>query len=121
MRLGTQDASLFFHRAEIERCLGNKARASAWARKALSVNSTFSTRFAPVARRLGWRPEFPWARLARWADAQHGVHVIERRPMPPLGRTGFPACAPPGIRRRRLMASAPFAKRTSAGRIGWRR
>ena len=44
--------SLFFHRAEIERCLGNKARASAWARKALSVNSTFSTRFAPVARRL---------------------------------------------------------------------
>ena len=52
MRLGTQDASLFFHRAEIERCLGNKAGASAWARKALSVNSTFSTRFAPVARRL---------------------------------------------------------------------
>src|SRR5262249_53569697 len=23
--------------------------------------------FSPVARKLGWRPEFPWARLARWA------------------------------------------------------
>jgi phosphatidylethanolamine/phosphatidyl-N-methylethanolamine N-methyltransferase len=41
--------------------------------------------FAPVARRLGWRPEFPWGRLARWAEGKHGVRVIERRPMPPLG------------------------------------
>jgi phosphatidylethanolamine/phosphatidyl-N-methylethanolamine N-methyltransferase len=49
------------------------------------LRRAFEQWFAPVARRLGWRPEFPWARLARWADAQHGVHVIERRPMPPLG------------------------------------
>jgi phosphatidylethanolamine/phosphatidyl-N-methylethanolamine N-methyltransferase len=41
--------------------------------------------FAPLARRLGWRPEFGWARLAGWA-ARHGrVRVVERRPMPPLG------------------------------------
>ncbi len=44
----------------------------------------FELCFSPVARRLGWRPEFPWARLTRWAD-RYGAHLIERRPMPPLG------------------------------------
>lgn len=38
---------------------------------------------APFARRLGWRPEFPYARLAAWAD-QAGVRLIERRPVPPI-------------------------------------
>jgi phosphatidylethanolamine/phosphatidyl-N-methylethanolamine N-methyltransferase len=41
--------------------------------------------FAPLARRLGWRPEFRWDRLAQWAARHGGVRVIERRPMPPLG------------------------------------
>ncbi len=41
--------------------------------------------FAPLARRLGWRPEFGWERLARWAARHGGVRVVERRPMPPLG------------------------------------
>ncbi|HVY57498.1 MAG TPA: methyltransferase domain-containing protein [Xanthobacteraceae bacterium] len=45
----------------------------------------FEQSFAPLARRLGWRPEFPWARLRDWADKQPHVRVIERRPMPPLG------------------------------------
>src|SRR5262249_6695552 len=40
---------------------------------------------APVARRLGWRPEFRWQRLARWAERHGGVRLLERRPMPPLG------------------------------------
>src|SRR5262247_1392916 len=31
----------------------------------------FEQGFAPVARRLGWRPEFRWERLAKWA-ARHG-------------------------------------------------
>jgi phosphatidylethanolamine/phosphatidyl-N-methylethanolamine N-methyltransferase len=44
----------------------------------------FELCFSPVARRLGWRPEFPWGRLTRWAD-RYGAHLIERRPMPPLG------------------------------------
>ncbi len=48
-------------------------------RKALEMS------FAPVARRLGWRPEFAWARLKRWVDARPDMQVIERRPMPPLG------------------------------------
>jgi phosphatidylethanolamine/phosphatidyl-N-methylethanolamine N-methyltransferase len=39
---------------------------------------------APFARRLGWRPEFPFARLASWAEAA-GVYLIERRPVQPLG------------------------------------
>jgi phosphatidylethanolamine/phosphatidyl-N-methylethanolamine N-methyltransferase len=41
--------------------------------------------FAPVARRLGWRPEFPWERLAAWMARTPGIDLIERRPMPPLG------------------------------------
>jgi phosphatidylethanolamine/phosphatidyl-N-methylethanolamine N-methyltransferase len=45
----------------------------------------FEQGFAPVARRLGWRPEFRWGRLARWAQSHGGVRVVERRPMPPLG------------------------------------
>ncbi len=45
----------------------------------------FEQGFAPIARRLGWRPEFPWSRLADWAERTTGVRVIERRPMPPLG------------------------------------
>ena len=32
------------------------------------LRRAFEHWFAPVARRLGWRPEFPWARLARWAE-----------------------------------------------------
>ena len=39
----------------------------------------------PVVQRLGWRSEFPWARLARWAARTRGLRLIERRAMPPLG------------------------------------
>jgi len=42
--------------------------------------------FAPLARRLGWRPEFKWARLAQWAERHGGVRLIERRALPPLGQ-----------------------------------
>src|SRR5205807_4989618 len=49
------------------------------------LRRTFEQWFSPVARRLGWRPEFPWGRLSRWADRNGGVELIERRPMPPLG------------------------------------
>ncbi len=44
----------------------------------------FEQGFAPVRSELGWRPEFPWERLAGWA-ARAGFEVVERRPMPPLG------------------------------------
>ncbi len=45
----------------------------------------FERGFAPIARRLGWRPEFPWERLVDWAARHGGVELIERLPMPPLG------------------------------------
>jgi phosphatidylethanolamine/phosphatidyl-N-methylethanolamine N-methyltransferase len=49
------------------------------------MRRAFEMGFAPVARRLGWRPEFPWARLTRWAGTRKDVKVIERKPMPPMG------------------------------------
>ena len=48
------------------------------------LRRVFEQGFSPVARRLGWSPEFPWERLARWAE-RDGLSLIERRPMPPLG------------------------------------
>jgi len=45
----------------------------------------FEQWFAPIARKLGWRPEFRFGRLADWAARHGGVRVVERRAMPPLG------------------------------------
>jgi phosphatidylethanolamine/phosphatidyl-N-methylethanolamine N-methyltransferase len=45
----------------------------------------FEQCFAPIARRLGWRPEFPYRRLADWAARHGGVRVLERRAIQPLG------------------------------------
>jgi phosphatidylethanolamine/phosphatidyl-N-methylethanolamine N-methyltransferase len=47
--------------------------------------AAFERAFAPVARRLGWQPEFPWQRLAGWAARHRGVRLVERSAMPPLG------------------------------------
>ncbi|HLH87783.1 MAG TPA: methyltransferase domain-containing protein [Xanthobacteraceae bacterium] len=49
------------------------------------LRRAFEQGFAPVARQLGWRPEFPWRRLTGWLDRAPGMRLIERRPMPPLG------------------------------------
>jgi phosphatidylethanolamine/phosphatidyl-N-methylethanolamine N-methyltransferase len=49
------------------------------------LRRAFEAWFSPVARRLGWRPEFPWARLTDWVERTSGIELIERRPMPPLG------------------------------------
>jgi len=45
----------------------------------------FERCFAPVARRLGWRPEFRFDRLARWVARRGDVQVVENRPVTPLG------------------------------------
>jgi phosphatidylethanolamine/phosphatidyl-N-methylethanolamine N-methyltransferase len=63
------------------------------------MRRAFELQFAPIARRLGWRPEFEWARLQAWIDRNPNMRVIERKPMPPLGhfsmmrfgKTGKPA------------------------------
>ncbi|HEY6028274.1 MAG TPA: class I SAM-dependent methyltransferase [Pseudolabrys sp.] len=45
----------------------------------------FEQCFAPLARQLGWRPEFPFARLTDWARRHGAVRLVERRPIRPLG------------------------------------
>jgi phosphatidylethanolamine/phosphatidyl-N-methylethanolamine N-methyltransferase len=49
------------------------------------LRRTFEHWFAPMARPLGWRTEFPWARFEQWAGRTRSVSLVERRPMPPLG------------------------------------
>ena len=49
LRLGTQDWLLYFHRGTIERCLGHRAEARTWFRKAVSLNPQFSIRWSPQA------------------------------------------------------------------------
>jgi phosphatidylethanolamine/phosphatidyl-N-methylethanolamine N-methyltransferase len=49
------------------------------------ARALFEQGFAPLARRLGWRPEFKFGRLTDWAHRHGGVRLVERRPMPPLG------------------------------------
>ena len=49
------------------------------------LRRAFEQGFAPVARQLGWRAEFPWRRLMAWVERTPGMRLIERRPMPPLG------------------------------------
>jgi phosphatidylethanolamine/phosphatidyl-N-methylethanolamine N-methyltransferase len=68
----------------------------------------FEQSFAPVARRLGWRPEFRWQRLARWAERHGGVRLLERRAMPPLGHFSL-------IRFERLAVGANGRGRAAAG------
>ena len=45
----------------------------------------FEKCFAPVARYLGWRPEFQFARIANWVARTRGVKLVERRAIAPLG------------------------------------
>jgi tetratricopeptide (TPR) repeat protein len=51
LRLGTRDALKYFHRGEIERCLGHRATARSWFGRALALNPRFSVPWAPVARK----------------------------------------------------------------------
>jgi phosphatidylethanolamine/phosphatidyl-N-methylethanolamine N-methyltransferase len=71
------------------------------------LRRTFEQWFAPMARKLGWRTEFPWARFSTWADGPHGVRLIERRAMPPLGHFSlvrFAKHESDGVRADRLQA-----------------
>jgi len=51
LQLGTLDALKFFHRGAIEQCLGDRAAARSWFRRALALNPRFSVLWAPVAKR----------------------------------------------------------------------
>jgi tetratricopeptide (TPR) repeat protein len=50
LRLGTRDAAKLFHRAMIERCLGHDA--TPWARRAATLNPSFSLLWAPTLKRM---------------------------------------------------------------------
>src|ERR1700744_2543761 len=39
----------------------------------------------PVVRQLGFRTDFAWSRYTPWAARAHGVELVERRPVPPMG------------------------------------
>jgi tetratricopeptide (TPR) repeat protein len=51
LRLGTRDALKMFHRGMIERCLGDRAEAVTWFKRALRLNPQFSLLWTPVAKR----------------------------------------------------------------------
>lgn len=40
--------------------------------------------FQPLAKRLGWRSEFPWERFQGWIERVGSVELVERRPVPPF-------------------------------------
>jgi phosphatidylethanolamine/phosphatidyl-N-methylethanolamine N-methyltransferase len=50
------------------------------------LRRVFEQGFAPLARRLGWRPEFAFERIGGWADRHGGVRLVERRAVAPLGQ-----------------------------------
>jgi phosphatidylethanolamine/phosphatidyl-N-methylethanolamine N-methyltransferase len=47
--------------------------------------AAFERWVSPLARGLGWQPDFPFARLVAWAERQGRVRLVERRQMPPFG------------------------------------
>jgi len=75
------------------------------------LRKAFDRWFSPVARRLGWRTQFQWERLALWAARHGGVRIVERRTVPPLGHFSL-------IRFERVAATAltPQAVAAGAGR-----
>lgn len=34
---------------------------------------------------LGWRPDFPWARIGNWIESKPGARLLERRALNPFG------------------------------------
>jgi phosphatidylethanolamine/phosphatidyl-N-methylethanolamine N-methyltransferase len=79
--------------ANPERVLDECARVLGPGGEIILVNHFYSERgmaakvedsLAKVARPLGLRPEFPFARIAGWAETHGGMAVIERRKITPF-------------------------------------
>lgn len=77
-----------------ERVLSECARVTKPGGQIILVNHLYSERglvaaverlLAERARRLGLRPEFPFQRLAAWAESHGGAELIERRKVKPFG------------------------------------
>jgi phosphatidylethanolamine/phosphatidyl-N-methylethanolamine N-methyltransferase len=67
--------------------------------------------FAPATARLGWRTEFAWDRYLRWLAGRADMHLVERRPMPPLGHFSL-------IRFAKAAGDAAGAERREAHAVG---
>jgi phosphatidylethanolamine/phosphatidyl-N-methylethanolamine N-methyltransferase len=74
------------------------------------LRAAFERSFAPLARRLGWQPEFRFERLVAWAARHRGVRFIERRPMPPLGHFSLIRFARVGDSASEVFAAVPAAR-----------
>jgi ubiquinone/menaquinone biosynthesis C-methylase UbiE len=79
---------------DAERVLSECARVTKPGGQIILVNHLYSERglaaaverlLAERARRLGLRPEFPFQRLAAWAENHGGAELIERRKVKPFG------------------------------------
>ena len=77
-----------------ERVLSECARVVRPGGQIILVNHLYSERglaaaverlLAQKARKLGLRPEFPFQRLAAWAQAHGGTELVERRKVRPFG------------------------------------
>jgi phosphatidylethanolamine/phosphatidyl-N-methylethanolamine N-methyltransferase len=77
-----------------ERVLSECARVLRPGGQIILVNHLYSERglaaaverlLAQKARKLGLRPEFPFQRLAAWAQAHGGARLVERRKLKPFG------------------------------------
>jgi phosphatidylethanolamine/phosphatidyl-N-methylethanolamine N-methyltransferase len=53
--------------------------------EAPGIRRSVERALSPFARQLGFRTQFAWERYTRWAERAHGVRLIERRPVPPMG------------------------------------
>ena len=51
----------------------------------LGLRKSLERWFAPAARKLGWRTEFPFERYTTWVERNGSVQLVERRSMPPFG------------------------------------
>jgi phosphatidylethanolamine/phosphatidyl-N-methylethanolamine N-methyltransferase len=80
--------------ADPERVLGECARVVRPGGEIILVNHFYSEKGIPAAierlcarpsRKLGPRPEFPFARLEAWAAAHGRIELVERRPIKPFG------------------------------------
>ena len=89
--------------ADPERVLSECARVLRPGGQIILVNHLYSERglaaaierlLAQKARALGLRPEFPFARLAAWAQSHGGAELIERRKVPPFRRLHAGAVPP---------------------------
>ena len=49
------------------------------------LRASFEHWFAQRSTQLGWRAEFPFARIERWIGRHGGVRLLERRNAPPFG------------------------------------